>query len=259
MRNKGKRVLFLDSDLRVTDVVRYDDPNEAVSCPEGCSGFVTDNMGMFQIGDIYRHLDHRNAIVKLGGMRDKDFIERSRRVVIRGKIIYAMICYGYDLEAARDIAENSGSMIAKSFLRSHFTEQYQRTCYSVLWIADVLKIPPNQLDEIFDFAMTIDLWDLQGSLKPEHYRLVKEYEDKHEAKRKKELALNNLTVEVNGKVFDADDVSVVRIFTAMLTGKESMKWKLADNTIAETSCDELQEVLSAYSSKVSDIILGAEK
>lgn len=61
--------------------------------------------------------------------------------------------------------------------------------------------------------------------------------------RNKEIS--ELTVEVNGKVFNADQTSQNRIQGAIthleLTGNGSKKWVLADNSVQDVTLDELKE------------------
>lgn len=55
----------------------------------------------------------------------------------------------------------------------------------------------------------------------------------------------HLTVEVNGKVFNADQTSQSRIKNAIdhleMTGKPSKDWVMADNSICEVTVEELKE------------------
>ena len=64
-------------------------------------------------------------------------------------------------------------------------------------------------------------------------------------KREREIAVAAITVEVDGLVYDGDELSqnrMVRAITA-LTGDEKMHWTLADNTIVQVTQTELKKAI----------------
>ena len=77
----------------------------------------------------------------------------------------------------------------------------------------------------------------------------------------KQLALDAITVTTaSGKVFDGRDKDQVRMLSAIqastLLGHTSAQWKLADNSIATVTLDELREAHALAIQAVGNIILG---
>ena len=81
-----------------------------------------------------------------------------------------------------------------------------------------------------------------------------------EAKIAKQLALDNITVEVNGNVFDGrakDQVNIMAaIQAAEVLGETSTEWVLNDNSKAVVAVDELKMVLALSIQKVGQIVKG---
>lgn len=82
-----------------------------------------------------------------------------------------------------------------------------------------------------------------------------------EAKRVALQALDSITVTTaSGKVFDGRDKDQVRMLSAIqastLLGQTSAQWKLADNSIATVTLDELREAHALAIQAVGTIILG---
>ena len=82
-----------------------------------------------------------------------------------------------------------------------------------------------------------------------------------EAKQAKESALNSIKVTtLSGKVFDGRDKDQVRMIAALqasaITGITETPWKLADNTVAMVSLDELKEALAMSIMAVGEVIIG---
>jgi hypothetical protein len=79
------------------------------------------------------------------------------------------------------------------------------------------------------------------------------------AKEARTLALNTIVVEVNGKVFDGNEKARLNMLSALqaaqVTDMESTDWKLADNTVAEVTVDELKEALTKAIQAVGSIIV----
>jgi hypothetical protein len=73
--------------------------------------------------------------------------------------------------------------------------------------------------------------------------------------------VNEIKVTVNDKVFDGNEVSQDRIMrainVALITGKDTALWRLADNTEVEVTLDEFREALSLASQEMSRIWLEA--
>ena len=80
------------------------------------------------------------------------------------------------------------------------------------------------------------------------------------AKEAKQLALDTITVEVDGMVFDGRDKDQVRMMAAIqaseILGIGKTEWKLADNTIATVDVDILRLVLAASIQEVGRIVKG---
>ena len=81
-----------------------------------------------------------------------------------------------------------------------------------------------------------------------------------ELKAAKELALNSITVEVNGKVFDGrakDQVNIMAaIQAAELLNKAEETWVLNDNTKEIVTVEELKLALALSIQRVGEIVHG---
>ena len=101
--------------------------------------------------------------------------------------------------------------------------------------------------------------EIDKSMCEEAIAITVEKTKKRLAKEAKALALDIIVVEVNGKVFDGDEKSRVNMLSALqaaqVTGMESAHWKLADNTVAEVTVDELKEALTKSIQAVGNIIV----
>jgi hypothetical protein len=65
-------------------------------------------------------------------------------------------------------------------------------------------------------------------------------------KSQRSTAVDNLKVTVDGMVFDGDEISRFRMTTAILSlnnDTETVKWALADNTVANVTSVQLKQVL----------------
>lgn len=73
------------------------------------------------------------------------------------------------------------------------------------------------------------------------------------------LALDTIVIEVNGKVFDGNEKARLNMLSALqaaqVTDMESTYWKLADNTVAEVTVDEMKEALTKAIQAVGNIIV----
>ena len=68
------------------------------------------------------------------------------------------------------------------------------------------------------------------------------------AKKRRDTAVAAIKVTVNGKVFDGDEVAQGRIARAVAAAESAAistyQWKLADNSVAAVSLDELKQALA---------------
>ena len=87
-----------------------------------------------------------------------------------------------------------------------------------------------------------------------------ELQVKAELKSAKELALNSITVEVNGKVFDGrakDQVNIMAaIQAAELLNKTEETWVLNDDTKQIVTVEELKLALALSIQRVGEIVRG---
>lgn len=72
--------------------------------------------------------------------------------------------------------------------------------------------------------------------------------------------LANLTVEVDGHVFDANETArnnmMAAILSAELIGKTEESWKLADNSVVVVTLAQLKETLAKAIQAVGEIVKG---
>lgn len=68
------------------------------------------------------------------------------------------------------------------------------------------------------------------------------------AKKLRDTAVAAIKVTVNGKVFDGDEIAQGRIARAVAAAESAAisayQWKLADNSVAAVSLDELKQALA---------------
>lgn len=76
-----------------------------------------------------------------------------------------------------------------------------------------------------------------------------------DAKRERAKAVERLTVEVDGMVFDADEVSQQRVARSILALQEgeTMPWVLYDNTIVQVNKSQLMQVLRLAGQKQCEL------
>ena len=83
-----------------------------------------------------------------------------------------------------------------------------------------------------------------------------------EVKKVKQLALDSITVEVDGMVFDGRDKDQARMMAAIqasaILGVDKADWKLADDTIREITVDTLKLALAASTQEVGKIVKGEQ-
>ena len=90
-----------------------------------------------------------------------------------------------------------------------------------------------------------------------------EAQTKIELKAAKELALNSITVTVNGNSFDGNETARGNMTSAILSaeviGKTEDTWKLADNTSAVITITELKQALALSTQEVGRIVMTTSK
>ena len=90
-----------------------------------------------------------------------------------------------------------------------------------------------------------------------------EAQAKIELKAAKGLALNSITVTVNGNSFDGNETARGNMSSAILSaeiiGKTDDTWKLADNTSAVVTVQELKEALALSIQEVGRIVMVTSK
>lgn len=78
-----------------------------------------------------------------------------------------------------------------------------------------------------------------------------------EAKQVRQAAVDAITVEVNGKVFDGDETSQTRMSRAILgmqaAGQTTITWVLADNTVTQATQAELTEALCLAGARQAEL------
>lgn len=82
---------------------------------------------------------------------------------------------------------------------------------------------------------------------------------KSELKSAKQTALDNIVVEVDGKLFDGNEPARLNIMSAIqsseLFGLTEIVWKLADNTSEVVTLDELKMALALSIQEVGRIVI----
>lgn len=78
------------------------------------------------------------------------------------------------------------------------------------------------------------------------------------AKEERADAVGNITVEVDGMIFDGNEVSQQRIARCVmvLNDGESISWVLADNSVAPVTKEQLKKVLIRAVIKQSELWVG---
>jgi hypothetical protein len=89
------------------------------------------------------------------------------------------------------------------------------------------------------------------------YLAEKAIRQREAAKEARKKAVAAITVTVNGKVFDGNEVAQERMARAawvnQITGITSVNWTLADNTQAMVTIDELKEALCAAAQRQAEL------
>ena len=80
---------------------------------------------------------------------------------------------------------------------------------------------------------------------------------REEAKQARQAAVAAITVTVNGKVFDGDELSQTRMARAIIgmqaASVETIQWTLADNTITSATIEELTTALILAGQKQAEL------
>jgi len=119
---------------------------------------------------------------------------------------------------------------------------------------------------LYDIKLSIDDEKLieeaiSNFIMPSQEELDKIYLDnlKVELKSAKKTALDNIVVEVDGKLFDGNESARLNIMSAIqsseLFGSTETVWKLADNTSAVVTLDELKMALALSIQEVGRIVM----
>lgn len=98
-------------------------------------------------------------------------------------------------------------------------------------------------------------WDMEITL--DDINRQKQEQESTDAKAARISAINDLVVVVDGKEFQADEVSQQRILRQITIMQENdiIKWKLKDNSIVDVSKSTLVNVLSQAVLAVSKIMV----
>ena len=106
----------------------------------------------------------------------------------------------------------------------------------------------------------IKQWLAEGN-EPEAEFSAEELESQRlaELKRAKMDALTKIVVEVDGKAFDGNETARLNMISAIqaseLLGVNDNAWKLADNTVATVTVDELKQTLALAIQEVGRIVM----
>lgn len=83
--------------------------------------------------------------------------------------------------------------------------------------------------------------------------------EKGMARASRDAAVCEITVEVDGMVFDGNETAqsrMARKISGWPENTEKVRWKLADNTVAEVTIEQLIKALELSVSRMGDIWLG---
>ncbi len=111
-------------------------------------------------------------------------------------------------------------------------------------------------DEFIGDKVELSVQEIEAHLNPP----LSPQQVQAEAKQAKELALNSITVTTtSGKVFDGKDLDQQRMMSAIMSadvvGITETYWKLADNSVAMVTLDELKEALALSIQALGVIIM----
>lgn len=134
-------------------------------------------------------------------------------------------------------------------------------------IHDVIPTPNIEVtDEVWQEAININANCYEnGKFIVKDFRTDEEIElaeiekIKSELKSAKKTALDNIVVEVDGKLFDGNESARLNIISAIqsseLFGLTENVWKLADNTSAVVTLDEIKTALALSIQEVGRIVM----
>lgn len=134
------------------------------------------------------------------------------------------------------------------YTKEQFTKEVQEFHKDDSWIdREPFNILQNENGEI-DF----------GSPTQEELATIELNKKISEAKAAKQLALDSITVEIDGMVFDGRDKDQGRMMAAIqaseILGTSKAEWRLADGTIKEITVDTLKLALAASIQEVGRIV-----
>jgi hypothetical protein len=216
---------------------------------------VLDDDEFFDIGEYYSIEIHDERKTKTLSIEEL----RKKMKATRAQLHYALVIFG--LRDDTDMLSNTkGSLHVKTYLTSAYTTLFERTCKEIKEIIQLLNVTEEQADDVFTLASSIDIDNLQGSLTSEQYNIIVDYKATEEAKNVKRFNIKKSTVNVNGKVFDADEDSMNRMMSALVANSfnnnTAIDWKLSNNSVETISYEELAEAHALAINKLGDILLG---
>ena len=116
------------------------------------------------------------------------------------------------------------------------------------------------IDENSELLDSVKQWVNDGGIiEPEFTEEELESQRLAELKRAKTDALTKIVVEVGGKSFDGNETARLNMISAIqaseLLGVNDNAWKLADNTVATVTVDELKQTLALAIQEVGRIVM----
>lgn len=116
------------------------------------------------------------------------------------------------------------------------------------------------IDENSELLDSVKQWVKDGGIiEPEFTEEELESQRLAELKRAKTDALTKIVVEVNGKAFDGNEPARLNMISAIqaseLLGVTDNAWKLADNSVATVTVDELKQTLALAIQEVGRIVM----
>lgn len=115
-------------------------------------------------------------------------------------------------------------------------------------------VPP----EFIEYKVGQEPNELLEALETERLEMESAY-NKAEAKRAKQLHLDNIIVNVNGNEFDGNDKARLNMLSAIqsaeVVGIDKTYWKLANNNVVEVTVGELKQALAEAIQRVGEIVI----
>jgi predicted nucleic acid-binding protein len=149
----------------------------------------------------------------------------------------------------------------KRIASAHFVDEAETMIDCTVEHKELGEIPYTAVIDNENCAEVLELlngFDIQPYTPPsaEEMAIIAE----QQAKAQKAQAMENLSVEVDGLIFDADEQSQVRmnnaITAAQTLGLHFASWKLANNEIKEITLEQLKQAQALAIIAVGEIITG---